>query len=282
MVIDCYCSPSQVVEVFSAGAPLLSYIELMEVYFVPPLDTVTSLKLESRQSQLSYTDFSHLMSHMRSLTHLSISAAIAGTSDLATAGHQSPRIELHSALSLYLDLSWTRHPSVGLGALYFLDLSALESLVIHGTGDRILEAFASHRHSYLSLRNLTLTSPYKDDYENFESTKVREFILLFPNIRDFTIDGIDPTFLRALCEAQTTDEFLWPPLSVITIKSDPGQRHLLTLNDIIHLVENRTTLGHPISRITLSSSAHIVRWAATRKEKERLKELVELEECQGK
>ncbi|KIM79833.1 hypothetical protein PILCRDRAFT_10010 [Piloderma croceum F 1598] len=276
MVIDCYCSPSRVVEIFSAGAPLLSYMELMEVYFVPPLDTVTSLRLETRHSQLSYTDFSHLMSHMRSLTHLSMNATIADISDLATAGHQSPRIELHSAvwLDLELDLSWSRHPSVG--ALCFLDLPALESLVIHGTAVGIVDAFTSHRHSYLSLRTLTLTSKLKLDFEKLESTKVREFIRLFPNIRDFAIDGTDPTFLHALCEAQTTDELLWPQLSVITLKSNPALRHSLTLNDIIHLVENRATLGHPISRITLSS--YIVRWAA-RKEKERLKELVGLEEC---
>jgi hypothetical protein len=205
-------------------------------------------------------------------------AKMAGISDLATAAHQSPHIELHSAVSLdlKLDLSWPRHPSVG--ALCFLDLPALESLVIHGTTVNIVEAFTIHRHSYLSLRTLTLTSPLNLGYEDLESTKAWEFIRLFPNIRDFAIDGADPTFLRALCAAQTTDELLWPQLSVITLKSDPGQRYSLTFNDIIHLAENRATLGRPISRITLSSAAYIVRWA-TRKEKERLKELVELEEC---
>jgi hypothetical protein len=276
MVIDCYCDPSRVVEIFSAGAPLLSYMELMEAYFVPPLDTVTSLKLETRLRHLSYSDFIHLMSHMRSLTHLFMNSTIAGISDLATAGPQSPRIELHSALSLDLDLSWSRHPSVG--ALCFLDLPALESLVIHGTTVDIVEAFTRHRHSYLSLRTLTLTSTSKLDIEKLEFTKVRGFIRLFPYFRDFAIDSTGSAFLRALCEAQTTDELLWPQLSVITLQSDPGQRHSLTFNDIMRLVENRATLGHPISRITLSSSAYIVR-LATRKEKERLKELVELEEC---
>ena len=276
MVIDCYCNPSRVLEVFSVGAPLLSYIELMEVYFIPPHDTVTSLKLGAHYSPLSYTDFSHLMSHMRSLIHLSMDAKIAGIYDLATATHQSPRIELHSALSLDLDLSWITHPSVG--ALCFLDLPALESLVIHGTTVSIVEGFTSHRHSYLSLRTLTLTLSLKLDFEDLEPTKVREFIRLFPNIRDFAVEGTDPTVLLALCEAQTTDELLWPQLSTITLKSNPVQRCSLTFNDIIHLVENRATLGHPISRITLSSSTYIVRWASW-KEKERLKELVELEEC---
>jgi F-box-like len=276
MVIDCYCNPPLVLEVFSVGAPFLSYMELMEVYFVPPLNTVTSLKLRARQNCLSYTDFHHLMSHMRSLTHLSMDAEMADISDLATAAHQIPHVELHSAVSLdlQLDRSWTRHPSVG--ALCFLDLPALESLVIRGTTVDIVEAFTRHRHSYLSLRTLTLTSPLKVAYEDLESTNVREFIRLFPNIQNFAIDGTDPTFLRALCEAQTTDELLWPQLSVITLRSNPALRHSLTLNDIVHLVVNRATLGHPISRITLSS--YIVRWAA-RKEQERLKELVELEEC---
>ena len=100
MVIDRHCSLSQVLEVFSVGAPLLSYMELMEVYFVPPHDTVTSLKLGARYSPLSYTDFSHLMSHMRSLIHFSKDAKIAGISDLATATHQSPHIELHSAIQI--------------------------------------------------------------------------------------------------------------------------------------------------------------------------------------
>lgn len=276
MVIDCYCSPSRVLEVFSAGAPLLSYMELMEAYFVPPLHTVTSLKLGTRHSPLSYTNFSQLMSRMRSLTHLSMDANITGIPDLATTTHQSPHIKLHSTLSLDLDLSWPIHPSVG--ALCFLDLPALESLVIHGTTVNIVEQFTSHHHSYLSLHTLTLTSSLKLNYDDLKSTKVQEFIRLFPNIRDFAIDGTDPTFLCALCEAQTTDELLWPQLSVITLKCNQGQRYSLTFNDIIHLVENRVTLGHPISRITLSSSAYIVQWAC-RKEKERLKELVEWDEC---
>ena len=148
--------------------------------------------------------------------------------------------------------------------------------MIRGTTVDIVEAFTRHRHSYLSLRTLTLTSSRNVDYEHLEFTKVWEFIRLFPNIQDFAIDGTDPTFLRALCEAQTTDELLWPQLSVITLKSNPALRHSLTLNDIVHLVENRATLGHPISRITLSS--YIVRWAA-RKEQERLKELVKLQRC---
>ena len=276
MVIDCDCSPSRVLEVFSVGAPLLSYMELMDVYFVPPLDTVTSLKLGARDTRLSYTGFSRLMSHMRSLTHLSMNAEIAAISNLAAAAHQNTHIELHSVLSLDLKLDFSRmKPSVG--ALCFLDLPALESLVIHGTTVNIVEAFTCHRHSYPSLRTLTLTSSRKLDFdENLESTKLREFIRLFPNIQDFTIDGTDPTFLRALCEARTTDELLWPQLSVITLKSNPALRHSLTLNDIIHLVENRATLGHPVSRITLSS--YIVRWGA-RKEQEQLKELVKLQRC---
>jgi len=257
------------------GAPRLSYMELMDVYFVPPLDTVTSLKLVTRHGPLSYTDFSHLMSHMRSLTDLSMDGRVADISELATTTHQSPHIKLHSALSLDLDLSRTRDPSIG--ALCFLDLPALESLVIHGTMVDIVEAFTSHRHFYPSLHTLTLTSSLKVNYKDLEFTKVREFIRLFPNIRNFAIDGTDPSFLHALCEAQTT-ELLWPQLSVITIKTDPGRQYF-AVNNIIHLVENRATLGHPISRITLS--AYLVRWAAW-KDRERLKELVELEECQGK
>jgi len=220
MVIDCYCNPSQVLEVFSVGAPCLSYMELMEVYFVPPLDTVTSLKLVTCHSQLSYTDFSCLMLHMGLLTHLSMDGRITYISNLATASHHSPHIELHSALSLDLDLSRTGYPSVG--ALCFLDLPVLKSLVIHGTTVDIVEAFTSHRHSYPSLRTLTLTLSLKLNYEDLKFTKVQEFIHFFPNIRNFAIDGTDPTFLHALCEAQTTDELLWPQLSVITMKSDPG------------------------------------------------------------
>jgi hypothetical protein len=274
MVIDCHFNPPEILEVFSVGAPLLSYMELMEVYFVPPPDTVTSLKLRIRRGQLSYTDFNHLMSHMRSLTHLSLYANIVGIYDLATAAHHHP-IELPSVLSLDLELhsSTMRYPSVG--ALCFLDLPALETLVVHGTTVDIVEGFTSHRRSYLALRTLTFTSPFKFGYEAIQSAEIREFIHLFPNVRDFIIDGTHPTFLRPLCEAQTTDGSLWPQLSVITLKCQPVQPSL-TLKDIIHLVENRATLGHPISRITLSS--YFVR-RATRKEQEQLKKLVELEEC---
>jgi hypothetical protein len=67
LVMDCYCHP-QVMEVFSAGAPLLSSMELVETYFVPPLDKVISLKVGVRHAQLSHADFNCLMSHMRSLT----------------------------------------------------------------------------------------------------------------------------------------------------------------------------------------------------------------------
>ena len=277
IVINCLYNPPRVLEVFSVGAPRLAYMELMDVYFVPPLDTVTSLKLVTRHGPLPYTDFSHLMSHMGSLTHLSVDGRIVYVPHLATTIHQSPHIKLHSALSVDLQMSRAsggRRPSVG--ALCFLDLPALESLVIHGTTFNIVETFTSHRLSYPSLRALTLTSSLMLNYEDLEFTKVREFIRLFPNIRNFAIDDTDPSFLQAFCEAQTTDELLWPQLSIITMKSHPVRRNT-AIKDIIHLIENRATLGHPISRITLS--AYIVRWV-TRKDRERLKELlVELEEC---
>ena len=270
IVINCLYNPPRVLEVFSVGAPRLAYMELMDVYFVPPPDTVTSLKLVTRHGPLSHTDFSRLMSHMGSLTHLSVDGRIA---ELATTTHQSPHIELHSALSLDLNLSSTSPLSVG--PICFLDLPALESLAIRGTTVNIVEAFTTHRHSYPSLRTLILTSPFKSSYRDLEITKVQEFIRLFPNIRNFAIDDTDPSFLHAFCEAQTTDELLWPQLSVITMKSHPVRRNT-AIKDIIHLIENRATLGHPISRITLS--AYLVRWV-TRKVRERLKELVELEEC---
>jgi hypothetical protein len=107
-------------------------------------------------------------------------ANIADISDLA-ATHQSPHMDLHSVLSLDLHL-WrsSTHPSVG--ALWFLDLPALESLVVHGTTANIVEAFTSHSHSYLSLCTLTLASPFKMGYKDLDSTKVREFIRLLPNV----------------------------------------------------------------------------------------------------
>jgi hypothetical protein len=74
-------------------------------------------------------------------------ANIADISDLATT-HQSPHIDLHSVLSLDLHL-WRSsiHPSVG--ALWFLDLTALNSMVVHGTTVDIVEVFISHHCSYL-------------------------------------------------------------------------------------------------------------------------------------
>ena len=259
MVINLRNGNASVLNVLSA-APLLSSMELRGVYVVPPSNTVTSLKLQSGRGSLSYTEFSRLISPMQSLTHLSMDANLAGISNRANAA--GPRIKLHSVLSLDLDVSY--NPSIGV--LHFLDLPALESLVIRGATVDIVEGFISHRQSYLSLRSLTLSS-YGDDQVG--TIQVRKFTRLFPNVRDFAMDDKDTAFLFAFCKAQT-DELIWPQLSVITLKLE---RSAFRLKEIIRLAENRATLGHPISRIMLSP--HSFRWY--REDMERLKELVEVE-----
>ena len=76
--------------------------------------------------------------------------------------------------------------------------------------------------------------------------------------------------MRALCEAQITDELLWPQLAAIMILPQPmGFR--VTMDVLVRLAKNRVTLGHPISRITLP-----LRLWRIPKEVERLKELVEV------
>jgi hypothetical protein len=129
----------------------------------------------------------------------------------------------------------------------------------HGTTADVIESFTNHGYHYLALQTLKLTASAAWDRPDIESAQIREFIHLFPNLRVLAIYGADPNFLRELCDAQTIEDLLWPRLSMIVIKSMLEGKDGFTLDDVIRLVENRATLGHPISRITILSSN--ARWA---------------------
>ena len=92
------CDFGGVVDVFYMGAPLLSYVELKGVYFIPPLNTVTSLELQecNPSNPLSYNHFFCLISHMQSLTHLSMDGNVV--LDHATTTHHIPPVKSHSIL----------------------------------------------------------------------------------------------------------------------------------------------------------------------------------------
>ena len=73
-------------------------MELMQLYFKSPPNTMTSVTLGIREDHMSYADSSRLMLHMRSLIHLSIDADVVIDDDMITTHHSI--VGLPSVLSL--------------------------------------------------------------------------------------------------------------------------------------------------------------------------------------
>jgi hypothetical protein len=94
------------------------------------------------------------------------------------------------------------------------------------------------------------------------------------------MDGAHPNpILHILGGSQSTNELLWPQLSVITLMpwlTDEDTHNAQTSSCIAALVKNRFTLGHPVARIKLSSQ--ILKWTIP-EQQIRLREPVEIEEC---
>ena len=276
MVIDCNPMERTVIKVFSAGAPLLSSLELLCTYVLPPGDAVKRMGFGCVHGQLSLTGFNQLIVHMRSLTHLSITP-----NDFAEDSTHLPRVELPAAVSLDLHLnhfSNIQNPSVG--ALGSLDLPTLESLTVHGSTAETIGAFTRHRRLYPTLRSLKLMSRFVNDKEGIACTLILDFIHLFPNIQDLAFHGAHPNpILHTLGDSQSTNGLLWPQLSVITLVPrliDEDQHNAQTFGCIAAVVENRFTLGHPVAQIKLSSR---ILKRITPEQQMRLRELVEIEEC---
>jgi hypothetical protein len=182
MVIDCNPMEQTVITVFSAGAPLLSSLELLCTYVLPPGDTVKKMAFGCLHGQLSLTGFNQLMVHMRSLTHLSITQ-----NDFAEDSTHLPPV---AAVSLDLHLnnfSNIVNPSVG--ALGSLDLPTLESLTVHGSTAGTIGAFTHHCRLYPTLRSLKLMSRFVHDKEGVACAAILDFIHLFPNIQDLAFHG---------------------------------------------------------------------------------------------
>jgi hypothetical protein len=273
MVIDCITMERTVVTVFSAGAPLLSSLELLCTYVLPPGDAVKKMAFHS---QLSLTGFNQLIVHMRSLTHLSIIL-----NDFAEDSTHLPPVELPTAVSLDLHLnnfSDTRNPSVG--ALGSLDLPTLESLTVHGSTAGTIGAFTHHRRLYPTLRSLKLKCRFAYDREDVACAPTMDFLHLFPNIQDLAFHGAHSNpILHVLGDLQLTHNLLWPQLSVITLMPLPTYEEThdaQTSSCIVAVIMNRFTLGHPVTRIKLLSQ--ILKWA-TLEQQIQLRELVEIEEC---
>ena len=69
--------------------------------------------------------------------------------------------------------------------------------------------------------------------QGLEFTQVREFIRLFPNVRDFVVGDNDPTFFGTLCETQTANGLLWPQLYAITL-APSDERHGFKFKKLVH------------------------------------------------
>jgi hypothetical protein len=261
-------------KIFSAGAPLLSSVELIGVFFLPPLEAVKHLKLHSgHRCQLSHAQFRDLIQPMRSLINLNLESRIISGSAPAY-----PTIDLPSVISLEIDISSC---SVVEGVILFIDLPSVEILTLRDYMDRVIRTFTHRPRLYPNVRSLKIMCPFERFViEEIPVATTLEFISFYPNVRDITFHGIDPTpIVHALYERQSTDELLWPQLSSITIvpvgRSKVSYKKQLW-TDIVKLVGNRVQLGHPISSVTLSLEV-IVR--GTPRQQQRLKEQVTLIEC---
>lgn len=271
LVLDLYCSEGPIVTLFSAGASRLSSLELKGSFIRIPVETVKYMKLLSLiEGGITYNQFRQLMVSMHSLTHLCMDSNVVGEST------NYPLIEIPSLLSL--DYRHGFLGTSGVGDLRILDMPSLETLTIHRSRRDIITVLAEHHRLYPLVQSFTLASDYNQKNDIPVAT-VLDFISLFPDIRDVTFQGDDPTpVLNALHSRLPDDELLWPHLSSITIV--PSERTKVALKkqiwvDVIKLVANRSQLGSPILTITLSSD---VVERGTQRQLRRLREQVDFVE----
>jgi hypothetical protein len=270
--IDCPDQPTM--DLFSAGTPRLSSVELKDVSFLRlPIETVKYAKLGGGlESRTNHAQFDQLMQSMHSLTHLSMYSNMIGESA------NYPPIEIPTLLSLEYRREFTT--TGGIGDLGCLDLPALQTLTVRDSCQDVIEVFVEHHRLYPLVRSLTIVV---DDYPVTSDTPVAAalvFISLFPNIQDITFQRWDPTpILAALCDRLPTDETLWPHLSSITIVLSMHIKVALKKQIwayIVKLVPHRLQLGNPISKVMLSS--HVVE-RGTQRQVRRLREQVEFVRC---
>jgi hypothetical protein len=263
--IDFGSSQQPFVEVFSAGAPCLSSLTLIGVYFRPPAGPIKYLTLWSLGgNRFSHTEFNQLLLPMSSLTHLSIDSDV-----LPDAIHSS--IELPSVTSLNMIIEQV--------SLRFLDLPAVEILTIQGYTHNLIAGFNQHHRAYPVVRSLTIIN--FAFYEHDSPAATLDFISLFPNVQDVVFQDVNSiTFLHALHDCRSTDKLLWPHLSAMTIIPHEGAKTSFELKKtwayIVKFVGNRVQLGNPISSIKLSS--RIVE-RGTQRQQQKLREQVTLVEC---
>jgi hypothetical protein len=272
LVLNFSGSKRPMMDLFSGGAPRLSTVELTGVYFVPPPNAVKFAKLRTgRNFWLNYAEMSQIILPMRSLLHLQMDSKIVADDAAVPANHAL--IELPSLLSLDIYIIDT------VGPLRFLDLPKVRILTIRGCFSTIINALAQHRHIYPRVRSLKLVAEYDYNYDTSASA-VLDMISCFPNIRDITFQGADPThILNILHDHKRTDDLPWPHLSAITVKAAIGAKVASKKQMwacVVKVVDNRRQLGIPISQLKLSSQ--IVE-RGTERQKQRLKELVILTEC---
>ena len=261
---------SNIMDMFSGGAPRLSSVELQGTYFRLPRDTVTSLKLGVCFLLLNEAQFCRFMLPMRSLTYLCLHSTVCIEPII---GQRS--IQLWSLLSLELHLAY-----MSVGALRLFDLPAVETLTVHGITHNMIEAFSQHHVLYPTLQSLTVITQHRTSKQCTPATKTLDFISLFPGVREVVFQGADSTaVLHALQDGQSADVLLWAELSKITIKPAPQttiavKKQIWTY--ITKLVMSRFQRGHPISQIELSET---ILERCTPKQRQRLEEEVALVEC---
>ena len=260
-------------EIFSAGAPRLSSVELIGVSCLPPLEAVKHLKLDGPSSvfRLTHAQFRHLIQPMRSLVNLHLESSIVSESP---AGRLP--INLPSVISFEIDIN---NCQIGDGVLPIFDLPSVEALTIHGDMDHAIRTFTHLSRLYPNVRNLKVVGPSEYVCEAESPAATKEFVSLFPSVRDIAFHGGNPNSIVHALYGSSVDELHWPQLSSVTII--PAKRAKISYkqqvcSDIIDLVENRAFFGHPISTVKLPSEI-VVR--GTQRQQQKLKKRVILIEC---
>ena len=256
------------VDIFSAGAPLLSSLALSGASLRPPLGKITSFQLGGN---FSYDGLSKLMGSMPALTHLSMSSGIIADSE-----DQLP-IHLPGVLTLEVRMQYD-----SVDDLQYLDLPAVETLTIHALTHHAIYGFTKHPHNYPLLRSLTIVSVQHSDRVAPTSTTL-EFISLFPNATDVIFEGANPSpILHALYECDSSDMSLWPCLRTISITPPTSHIDPLSKQQICYyigkVIKNRHRLGHPILCTKLSS--RILKHGNLRQQ-QKLRKQVSVVECES-
>jgi hypothetical protein len=236
------------IEIFSAGAPLLSSMVLLGASIRPHQGpAIKSIQLGAHV-RFSHAEFSQFVQSMPSLTHASIRA------DIVTDLINLPLIGLPSILSLDIDCDYS-HSSIRL--LTCLDLPSMETLVIRGFSLNAILTLGQHHRPYPFVQSLRITSSYHDDEHDVPIATTLGFISLFPSVQDIAFQGADAIIILAvLHDRRSTDELLWPQLSAVIVTLARGTKATWKKQmwTYIHkLVRNRLQPGHHISRIILSA-----------------------------